>query len=114
MGAVHSSKVVELVWIKDVHWTSIRGTATGSSLQKVCHHHYSEAKGLAFGLHHAIAHLLPLRRLAYSTGSTSTQPSGHAGWGDADFSLVGHNEGELQASDGRSLCRSFITGNQTC
>ncbi|CAK9037362.1 unnamed protein product [Durusdinium trenchii] len=37
------------------------------------------------------------RRLAYSTGSTSTQPSGHAGWGDADFSLVGHNEGELQA-----------------
>lgn len=30
-------------------------------------------------------------RLAYSTGSTSTQPTGHAGWGDADFSLVGHN-----------------------
>ncbi|CAL1153650.1 unnamed protein product [Cladocopium goreaui] len=36
-------------------------------------------------------------RLAYSTGSTSTQPAGHAGWGDADFSLVGHNHGELKA-----------------
>ena len=36
------------------------------------------------------------RRLAYSTGSTATQPTGHAGWGDADFSLVGHNEAELQ------------------
>jgi len=36
-------------------------------------------------------------RLAYSTGSTSTQPAGHAGWGDADFSLVGHNNGELKA-----------------
>lgn len=39
----------------------------------------------------------PVRRLAYSTGSTSTQPAGHAGWGDADFSLVGHNHGELKA-----------------
>ncbi|CAJ1455210.1 unnamed protein product [Effrenium voratum] len=36
-------------------------------------------------------------RLAYSTGSTATQPAGHAGWGDADFSLVGHNEAPLQA-----------------
>ena len=36
------------------------------------------------------------RRLAYSTGSTATQPTGHAGWGDADFSLVGNNEAELQ------------------
>ncbi|CAE7248141.1 doeA [Symbiodinium natans] len=35
-------------------------------------------------------------RLAYSTGSTATQPTGHAGWGDADFSLVGNNEAELQ------------------
>ena len=39
---------------------------------------------------------LPPRRLAYSTGSTATQPTGHAGWGDADFSLVGNNEAELQ------------------
>lgn len=42
-------------------------------------------------------HAGPVRRLAYSTGSTSTQPAGHAGWGDADFSLVGHNHGELKA-----------------
>eukprot|EP00929_Paragymnodinium_shiwhaense_P003000 TRINITY_DN10336_c0_g1_i1.p1 TRINITY_DN10336_c0_g1~~TRINITY_DN10336_c0_g1_i1.p1 ORF type:complete len:802 (+),score=119.27 TRINITY_DN10336_c0_g1_i1:93-2498(+) len=35
-------------------------------------------------------------RLAYSTGSTSTQPTGHAGWGDADFSLVGHNKQPLK------------------
>ena len=42
--------------------------------------------------------IFDFRRLAYSTGSTSTQPAGHAGWGDADFSLVGHNDGELKAS----------------
>mmetsp|Transcript_33016 Transcript_33016/g.54331 ORF Transcript_33016/g.54331 Transcript_33016/m.54331 type:complete len:454 (+) Transcript_33016:37-1398(+) len=36
-------------------------------------------------------------RLAYSTGSTATQPTGHAGWGDADFSLVGHNQQGLKA-----------------
>jgi len=36
-------------------------------------------------------------RLAYCAGGTATQPTGHAGWGDADFSLVGHNEGVLKA-----------------
>lgn len=46
---------------------------------------------------HAVQMVEP-RRLAYSTGSTSTQPAGHAGWGDADFSLVGHNDGELKAA----------------
>jgi len=36
-------------------------------------------------------------RLAYTTGGTAINPAGYAGWGDADFSLVGHNKQELRA-----------------
>lgn len=35
-------------------------------------------------------------RLGYTTGGTAINPAGNAGWGDADFSLVGHNTAVLR------------------
>lgn len=45
--------------------------------------------GNTFGAH-------MLARLGYTVGGTATAPTGNAGWGDADFSLVGHNHQPLR------------------